>query len=301
MAGGTTLPRRALGRRMRELRAAAQKSQLAAGLAIDVSKQGIGRLEEGRPVRISRVQFRELLGFYDADEDVKAEVLGLLQEIRAARGDDSNFWWRPFADVINPNFNHFISLESAASRITSYRLTLVPGLLQTRAYRRWIVEASDPTLSRSEVDHHVEVVAGRKRKLSEPGFSFEVLLSECVFRHQLGGPEVMLEQLRHLAEVARLPNVSIRAIPFDAGTHPGLVLGSFVLVEFPPLHPGRIPEAPLIFTEGFTGGLFVENDDVVSTYRSSLDELRTFASSAEDTIRLIETIADGYDSTRRMV
>ncbi|AHH15081.1 putative DNA-binding protein [Nocardia nova SH22a] len=296
MAGGSTLPRRALGRRMRELRATAQKSQLAAGLAIDVSKQGIGRLEDGRPVRISRVQFRELLDFYAADEDAKAEVFGLLQEIKAARGDDQKFWWRPFTDVINPNFNHFMSLESAASRMTSYRLTLVPGLLQTRSYRRWIVEASDPALSTAEVDHHVEVVAGRKRKLSEPGFSFEVLLSECVFRHQLGGPEVMCEQLRHLVEVARLPNVSIRAIPFGAGTHPGLVLGSFVLVEFPALHPGRMPEPPLIFTESFNGGLFVENEDVVKTYQGSLDELRAAASSEQDTIRLIEAIANEYCS-----
>ncbi|WP_227984948.1 helix-turn-helix domain-containing protein [Nocardia spumae] len=294
MAGGTTLPRRALGRRMRELRAAAQKSQLAAGLAIDVSKQGIGRLEEGRPVRISRAQFRELLDFYAADTEAKAEVQGLLQEIKAARGDDSNFWWRAFSDVVNPNFNHFMSLEQACSKIATYKLTLVPGLLQTRGYRRWIVETSDPTLSRSEVEQHVEIVAGRKRKLSEPGFTLEVLLSESVFRHQAGGRDVMLEQLLHLVEAASLPNVSIRAIPFDVGTHPGLVLQSFVLLEFPPLNSGRLPEAPMIYTESFNGGLFVENDTVVSSYQSALDELRALSSSEDDTKRMIRRIANEY-------
>ncbi len=168
MAGGTTLPRRALGRRMRELRAAAQKSQLAAGLAIEVSKQGIGRLEEGQVVRISTAQFRDLLEFYSADADTKAEVLGLLREVKAAKGDLSYGWWRAYADVVNPHFNHYMSLEQASSRITSFQLTLVPGLLHTARYRRWIIDATDPAISEAEAERHLQLIVAGKRKLTEP-------------------------------------------------------------------------------------------------------------------------------------
>ncbi|WP_081879617.1 helix-turn-helix transcriptional regulator [Nocardia sp. NRRL WC-3656] len=294
MAGGSTLPRRALGRRMRELRSAAGKSQLAAGLAIEVSKQGIGRLEEGQVVRISTAQFRDLLDFYAADAETKDEVLGLLQEVKATRGVDSSFWWRAFSDVVNPNFNHFISLEQACSKYATFNLTLLPGLLQTRAYRRWIVETSEPSLTAAEVEQHVDLVDGRKRRFSDPDFSLEVLLSESALRHRLGGREVMLEQLRHLVDAADLPNVSIRAIPFDAGTHPGLVLQSFVLFEFPPLHPGRPAEQPLLYTEGFSGGLFIEHDAVIRAHQTALDRMRGLAFSEDDTKGLIRKISEEY-------
>lgn len=222
MAGGSTLPRRALGRRMRELRAAAGKSQLAAGLAIEVSKQGIGRLEEGHVVRISTAQFRDLLDFYAADAETKSEVLGLLQEVRSAKGDTSSGWWRAYADVVNPHFDHFMSLEQACSRLTAFTLTLLPGLLQTPAYRRAVVAVNDPDMSVVDVERRLELTARRQRRLTEdPGFSLEVLLSEAALRHQVGGQATMAGQLRHLMEIGSLPNVCVRAVPFDVGMHPG--------------------------------------------------------------------------------
>jgi hypothetical protein len=65
------------------LRIRAKKSQLAAAVAIEVSKQGIGRLEDGQVVRVSTAQYRDLLDFYGADEDSKTEILSLLQEVKA--------------------------------------------------------------------------------------------------------------------------------------------------------------------------------------------------------------------------
>ncbi|MEU6561742.1 helix-turn-helix domain-containing protein [Nocardia nova] len=297
MAGGTTLPRRALGRRMRELRAAAQKSQLAAGLAIEVSKQGIGRLEEGQVVRISTAQFRDLLDFYSADEDTKAEVLGLIQEIRAAKKDTTTGWWRAYDDVVKPHFDHFMSLEQACSRMTSFQLTLLPGLLQTAAYRRWIMNTADPDISAEESERHLELLASRQRKLSEgTDFMLELLLSESSLRHQVGGGEVMIEQLDHLSEAGSRPNLSVRAIPFGAGAHPGLLIQSFTLFEFPELSSGRILEPPVVFVDGFTGALFIEDDVLIDRYSSAVQTLRQVALSEDDTRCLLRQIAEEHAS-----
>lgn len=294
MAGGSTLPRRALGRRLRDLRAAAGKSQLAAGLAIEVSKQGIGRLEEGKPVRVCTSQFRDLLDFYSADEETKAEVIDLLQEVRAAKGDASNGWWRAYSDVVNPHFNHYMSLEQAASKITSFQLTLMPGLLHTQRYRRWIIDTTNTVISEEEAQRHLELVLSRQRKLSERrDFTFEVLLSESALRHQLGGPAVMAEQLHRLVEVGGEPNVSVRAVPFNVGPHPGLLVQSFTLLEFPALS-GKPPEPPVVFVEGFTGGLFLEDAGVIGRYRTALDVIRDVASNEDDTRRLVRKIAEEY-------
>ncbi|MBF6335165.1 helix-turn-helix domain-containing protein [Nocardia abscessus] len=292
---GSTLPRRALGRLLRELRNSAGKSQLAAGLAIEVSKQTIGRVEDGRPARISTAQFRDLLDFYEADEAARTELLGLLQEVKAAKGDPSSGWWRAYADVVNPHFDHFMSLEQACRRMTSFHLTLLPGLLQTPAYRRWLVKTADPAMSAVDVERRLELAARRQRRLVEdPDFSVEVLLSESVLRHQVGGRDVMGEQSRHLAEIGSLPNVSVRMIPFDAGGHLGLIVQSFTLFDFPPLHVSRMNEPPVVFVEGFTGALFLEEDSVIERHRATVANLLQVALSEDDTRVLVQNIAEEY-------
>ncbi|MGV9638249.1 helix-turn-helix domain-containing protein [Nocardia rhamnosiphila] len=295
MAIGSTLPRRALGRRLRELRFESKKSQLAAGLAIEVSKQGIGRLEEGQPVRISTAQFRDLLEFYGADDSVRDEVLGLLQEVKAAKGDPSRGWWRAYADVVNPQFDHYMSLEQACSQMTAFQLTLLPGLMQTPAYRKWIVTQTHNAVPNVDVERRLELTARRQRRIhDDPEFSLRVMLSESALRHQVGGREVMSEQLQHLVSVSRVPNVSLRVVPFGAGPHSGLVVQSFTLFEFPSLRTGRLPEPPVVFVEGFTGALFLEDGQAVARHREAVSGIRAVALSEDDTRRLVQDIAEEY-------
>ncbi|OBB43740.1 hypothetical protein A5748_28305 [Nocardia sp. 852002-51244_SCH5132740] len=45
--------------------------------------------------------------------------------------------------------------------------------------------------------------------------------------------------------------------------HPGVVVQSFTLFEFPCLVNGRVPEPPVAFVEGFTGALFLEANTVI--------------------------------------
>lgn len=295
MAIGSTLPRRALGRRLRELRFESKKSQLAAGLAIEVSKQGIGRLEEGQPVRISTAQFRDLLDFYGADDSVRDEVLGLLQEVKAAKGDPSRGWWRAYADVVNPQFDHYMSLEQACSQMTAFQLTLLPGLVQTPAYRRWIVTQTHEAIPDVDIERRLELTARRQRRLQDvPEFSLRVMLSESALRHQVGGREVMSEQLQHLVNVSQAPNVSVRVVPFGAGPHSGLVVQSFTLFEFPSLRPGRTPEPPVVFVEGFTGALFLEDAVAINRHKESVAGIRAVALNEDDTRRLMQEIAEEY-------
>ncbi|WP_067891430.1 DUF5753 domain-containing protein [Nocardia vaccinii] len=295
MSGGSTLPRRALGRRLRDLRLKAEKSLLSAAVHIDVSKQTIGRMEEGQYVRISTAQYQYLLDLYKVDESGRSEVMGLIQEAKVARGDTSDGWWRAFDGLVNPYFNHFMELERACSRMTSFQLTLLPGLLHTPAYRRWIMQISAPGIQPGEADRHWDLVARRQQRLTEdPDFVLEALISESALRHQIGGREVMAEQLRRLVVAGELPNVSIRAIPFGVGPHPGLAVQSFTLLEFPTLRSGKEAELPVVFVEGFTGALYVEEERVIERYRSALAGIREVALSEEATSRLVLEIAKEY-------
>ncbi|WP_280410446.1 helix-turn-helix domain-containing protein [Nocardia asiatica] len=291
---GSTLPRRALGRLLRELRTQAKKSQLAAGLSIDVSPQSIGRMEDGQPVKISTPQMDVLLAFYNASDEDKSVALGLHQEVKAAKGDPSG-WWRTYADVVNSHFDHYMSLEEACSRLTTFQLTLLPGLLQTPAYRRSMIVTADPQMSAVDVERRIELAARRQARVqSDEDFSMDTVLSEAALRHHIGGRAVMEEQLRHLLQIGELPNVSIRVIPMDAGSHIGLVVQSFTLFEFPALRTSRLVEPPVVFVEGYEGGLFLEDARMIDRYRDAIQDIHRLALSHEDTRKLVEKIAEEY-------
>ena len=58
-----------------------------------------------------------------------------------------------------------------------------------------------------------------------------VILDEAVLRRPVGAPAVMREQYGHLADVANLPRVTIRVLPFKAGPHQAMGAG-FHIFEF---------------------------------------------------------------------
>lgn len=293
---GSTLPRRALGRRLRELRERANKSQLAAGTCIEVSKQTIGRVEEGRPARISTAQYRELLDLYGASEAEREEVLELHKEVRAINDSVSTQgWWRAYSDVVNPHFDHFMSLEQSCDRLTTFQLTLLPGLVQSRGYRRWIATTTDPAMSAFDIERRLELLARRQHRLTEsPNFRLNVLLSEAALRHRVGGVEVMTEQLCHLVEISSLPNVSVRVIPFAAGSHTGLITQSFVLMQFPPLSARAASAPPVVYVEGYTGALFLEEDALIERHRAAVEDIQRAALDEESTRELVGQIAKEY-------
>lgn len=294
---GSTLPRRALGRRLRELRDTARKSQLAAGLHIEVSKQTIGRVEDGRVARISTAQFRDLLDFYGASAADREEVLGLLQEVKAIKGDAATGWWRAYSDVVNAHFDHFMSLEQACNRMTSYQMTLLPGLIQASGYRRWIETTADPTTSAVDVERKLELLTRRQRRLTDsPSCKLHALLSESALRHRVGGVEVMAQQMRHIVEMSRMPNVSVQVIPFAAEPHPGLLTQSFTLFDFPALLTRLESEPPVVFVEGYTGALFLEDSALISRHRRAIEGIQQFALDEEGTRQLVLQIAEEYES-----
>ena len=75
----------------------------------------------------------------------------------------------------------------------------------------------------------------RQRVLrSEPPLRLSVVLDEGVLLRQVGGPQVMREQLEHLADAATWPNVELRVLRKKTGAHPAIT-GEFTILGFPEL------------------------------------------------------------------
>ncbi|MBF6240888.1 helix-turn-helix domain-containing protein [Nocardia otitidiscaviarum] len=299
---GSSLPRRALGRLLRQYRIAAGKGQLAAGLHVEISPQSIGRMEDGRKVKIVTSQIKDLLDLYGVVEpsEKRDEVLSLWQEVRqqdhaAKLQGDTKGWWRSYRDQFAAHFDHYLSLEASAHQLTSHQLALVPGLLQTPEYRRAMIRADDPNLSAVDVERRLELAARRRIRLDDSAFRLTAMLSEAVLRHQPGGCAVMGGQLRQLITDGERENVAIRIVPFGVGAHSGLVVQSFTLLEFPPL-ANRLVEPPVVYVEGYEGALFLEQMDVIDRHRRALSNLGQVALSEDDSRELVWRIAKEYEA-----
>ncbi|GAA1540332.1 helix-turn-helix transcriptional regulator [Actinomadura kijaniata] len=144
-------------------------------------------------------------------------------------------------------FKAHLELEARARVLRIYELGFVPGLLQTERYARALFNAWGVRDVEKQLTQRMErQVAVFDRP--EPPMTW-VLLAEPVLEWQIGGPEVMREQLAHLLEISEHPNVVIRVVPKIEGAHPGLG-GAFKIMT--------VGGADLVYTEAMGGGRLVQ-------------------------------------------
>ncbi|GLY25539.1 helix-turn-helix transcriptional regulator [Micromonospora sp. NBRC 101691] len=267
---GSTVPRRQLGRALRELRTEAQMTLDGAADALHCSRQKMWRIESGLG-SARAIDVRALCELYGATPELSRALTALAHETRA-RG-----WWHSYVDAIPEWFELYVGLESAASSIRRFDEALIPGMLQTRAYA-FAVYQHRRTMTDAERERLVEVRLQRQALLHRrlpPAPRVEVILAEAALLRTVGSAATMADQLRHLLAVGELPNVSVRIFPLSAGLHFGAVAGSFVMLDFP-IRNRIEPEPSVVYKESLTGALYLDRKEELAIYDevwASLDDL----------------------------
>ncbi|WP_062999575.1 helix-turn-helix domain-containing protein [Nocardia mikamii] len=288
MGSGSTLAQRALGRELRRLRNLKGIGQSQAARIAETSHQTIGRIEEGQTTRITQLQVNALCDNYGATDEERRICLDLVKEIRASReGKVTASWWRAYADQISTGFNHYLALEDAADRLTIWKTTIVPGLLQTPDYRRALAWAEHPDLPGEQLERRIEWQTHRQERLNDPSLQVTALLHEAVLADQVGGEAVIREQLKFFVSLSERSNISIRVVPFTASSALGSYVGSFTWLEFPDLISG-LAQPPIVYVEGWAGDLYLEREAELQRYMPALREIRRVALSEGDSVALIK-------------
>lgn len=288
----TSLPRRLLARRLRLLRETSGLTRDRAARLGEMSSQTLWRLEKGQVAIIKRSVLRQLCDVYGVDEELRHELYWLAEESRKTG------WWQSDGNAIL-GYNHlFIELEQYAERVTSFQLTLLPGLVQTPDYRRAMERAYRPALTLEEVDRNLALLAKRQKRLSEPlnSFRFDAFISEGALRHRIGDEGLMGRQTRHLLHLSGYAGVSVRIIPMDTVAWLGLQSGPFVLLEFPEQVNSALTEPPVVYVEGYTGALYLDKDIEIECYRIALADIERVALSELESRSLLEAIAEEYEA-----
>ncbi len=272
-----TMRRRQLGAELRRLREAAGKTQEDVHQWTNVPATTISRMETGKR-RVPVTFLKAVLPLYGVGSPL-AEALDKLARESGERG-----WWVAYGDTVPDWFANFLGMETAADEIWTYESEYVPGILQTSRYTDATRAALVGTVSPEGSDKLVAVRSARQKRLTgdEP-MILKAVLNEAVVRRQVGGPDVMREQLASLADAAGRPNVTVQVLPFAAGAHPGM-LGPFTALRF--------PQEPLntIYLELEGGAIYWEKPLAVQRYSAIFARLTELALTPQDTIALLNEL-----------
>ena len=288
---GSTVPRRQLGRTLRDLRTEAAVTLDAAAEALECSRQKVWRIESGLGT-VRGVDVRAMCELYGATRELTGALIGLAAETRV-KG-----WWHAYGDAIPDWFEPYIGLEAAASRLRYFQESLIPGLLQTRGYILGVYEQRTD-MSDDEREMLVAARLQRRSLLSRrlpPAPRIEVVLSEAALLRPVGGSPAMAEQLRFLLRATERPNISLRVLPLSVGLHLGAVAGDFVMLNFP-IGNRTTPEPPVIYRESLTGALYLDRPAEIAAYEKVWANLLHLALSEGEsrqlTSKIIEEIHHG--------
>lgn len=265
--GGPTVLRMVLGAQMRKLRQASGISPEAAGYAIRASASKISRLERGR-VSCRQRDIADLLTLYGVHDEEERTVL-----LRFARETSTPGWWHRYCDVLPSWFESYVALEEAASRIRTYEIQFVPGLLQTESYARTVIQRGNPEATAEEIDQRVALRMTRQAILRRPGApQYWAVAHEETLRRPLGSRQLMRGQIEHLMEVTQLPNVKLRIVPSRAACTAGEG-GPFMILRF------SEPELPdIVYLEHLTGAIYLDKRSDLDRYLAAMDRLLLEAS-----------------------
>ncbi|MGH3920128.1 MAG: helix-turn-helix domain-containing protein [Pseudonocardiaceae bacterium] len=283
---GSTVPRRQLGRYLRDLRNGSRLTVRAAAAQLEWSEAKIWRIETGQ-TSLRSLDVEAMCKIYGAPGDLTEALMGLAKETKA-RG-----WWHSYGDAIPEGFDVYVGLEEAASHFSWYESELVPGLLQTEDYARTVIRADNPGVDDAEIDQRVHLRMARQAlltRVTNPP-ALQIVLNEAILHRLIGGEKAMVRQLERLVEASALPTVSIRVMPFGTGLHHGVMSGPFEILRFPLNGTGQDTEPPIVYVEVFTGALYLDKPREVDRYDTAFTNIWVSSPDERASQELISQVA----------
>ncbi|NBM16729.1 helix-turn-helix transcriptional regulator [Streptomyces sp. GC420] len=232
---------KALGARLRVLRADAGVTGAVLAQRAGVGQPTVSKVENGRMVPSLDVLDR-LSRALGVDEVTRDEVRELLAAVEAAADSDGDG-------------SAGATLDEAirgARLVRSFQCIVLPAMLQSAEYARHVFESA-PRVDVEAVGRAVAARVERQSVLYEPGRESVFVLTEAVLRTWPGTPALMLAQLDRLLAVESLSTVRLGVIPWDRP------------VPLMPRHGFTLCDRRAVVVEAFRGErVSVEPDDLAA-------------------------------------
>lgn len=289
----STLPRRQLGRALREAREGAGFTLEQAAREMEIGKASVIRVEKGHNDKVKLRDVESYGRLYGLDERRIEELKSLAQETA------TKSWWQALRYLMPPGHGTYLGLESGVSRLSVYHPIVVPGLFQIADYSRGIEQPVLPGDTPEDLERRVEMRLRRAAILTRQHrpVTADFILHECVLHTVISSREVMAAQLRHIADISTRPNITMRILPFAAGFPGGATpVLPYIILDFPEDSRSFGTEPPVVYAEHTLGAMFLEDKADVQRCREIHDDLRRGTLDEQASRDLLRQVARRYDS-----
>lgn len=269
-----TVRLRRLASEIKRLRRRAELSQADAAALVGINRTTWIAIE-GAKSAPHRNNLLSILDKLDATPNEREELLALLVKPLDPA------WMRPLRGALPDAYGSYIDLESEAASIDWYEPLLIPGLLQTERYARAHARGGLADSAEEQIEARVIARMQRQAAFTKRDAPLSVVITEAALRYEVGGRDVLGEQLRRLLEASQDPNnITVQVIPFAVGAHPSM-MASFGILSFTAGDP------PVVYQESPGGDLFFEEPDDITAFRRIYRRLEKAALPPDETRTLI--------------
>ncbi|MFF3441045.1 Scr1 family TA system antitoxin-like transcriptional regulator [Streptosporangium sp. NPDC002721] len=227
------------------------------------------------------IQFSQsLIGFIERGERTPSRNFAQRCDDALEAGGEIINLWTHITRAASPQwFRGWLDIEQGAHTLHTWEPLVVPGLLQTEEYARWVIRG-EPGITNEQVEKAVAARMERQAIFTrDVPPMFRALLDEGVLRRPIGGKEVMRRQLERLVEAVESPRIGIQVIPMALGVATGL-LGGFAIAQLP-----GSPDN--VYIESTICGHVTNRSEDVEAIHSRYDALRAEAQPQSVSVDLI--------------
>ncbi|CAM4146888.1 helix-turn-helix transcriptional regulator [Kibdelosporangium persicum] len=270
---------RGLAAELKDLRTTAGLNTREAARRVGLSPATLNRMELGNRV-IDSEDMAALLAVYGVTGTERERLLAMAREV------DLPGWWETTDADLSKHLRALINFESEATRIVHAAMLRIPGLLQTADYIRAFMascQVPSPLIeSRTEIRLRRQEIL---RRLRPPRYL--AIVDEAALSRPIGSPAIMAEQLRHIIDLAALPHIEVRVIPFAHGSHTGLE-GGYVTLEF-------AKDRSIVLLEHKRSSAFIDEPKDVAPFHEATTTLVKAALEPPESVKFLAAKAASYD------
>lgn len=271
--------RQELASGLRGLIARAAVTRAEVSRRLEVSESTVSRWLGGR-VAVTPETVRRIITACAARDDPEADALEAMAREIAAGSASRVVILRSGAATGQRRWG---KLERDAQHVATFTTLIVPGLLQTEAYARGVFASGgqDGALLERNVTGRLE----RQEAMRTSSTRYTQILTEGALRWRFGSRDLMLEQVEHLAEVARAedgPRVRVGIIPWTTA------------VDLIPLTSFDLYDSNTVVVGSSFGTAFIDRPQDVAVYLEQFARLERFALFGDDARRVFERVAQEY-------
>jgi transcriptional regulator with XRE-family HTH domain len=278
----TTARFRELGEELRRIRAKANLTGLEMAHRTGWGTTKVSRVESGH-MKISEVDLIHYLGACRVFPPQANALLTLCQDAHR----HSDYWLETQGEHLEDSIKALIYHETTCGSSTGYEPQVVPGLLQTESYARAMIRQYSWRQG-TNVEFCVRARMERQQVLRRPiPPRFDFFVHENALRLQVGEVATMHEQLLALVLMSGLPSVMIRVVP-RLVERSGVFGGAFRVFRY-------ADHRPLVYLDTTAGGLFLEDEDYVETYRQLVPAIADVALNEGQSREYLAALASDYD------